>query len=181
MIELRPMTRTDLGLVASWLSEPHVSRWWLGDTTAEAELAEITERVIASGDRATQMLTICESQSQDHGDAAPIGWCQWYPYDAYPDDAAALGAQVGDCGLDYAIGDPAAVGRGLGTQMIAALIAEIRRQHPGCGLIVDPDARNVASRRVLEHNGFVLLAVRPVASEPNDHPMAIYRLPGAIR
>jgi RimJ/RimL family protein N-acetyltransferase len=41
----------------------------------------------------------------------------------------------------------------------------------------DPDAGNVASRRVLEKNGFRLVDVRPVASEPTDDPMAIYRLP----
>jgi RimJ/RimL family protein N-acetyltransferase len=45
-------------------------------------------------------------------------------------------------------------------------------------VIVDPDANNVASRRVLERNGFSLVAVRPVASELNDNPMAIYRLAG---
>ena len=45
-------------------------------------------------------------------------------------------------------------------------------------MIVDPDARNAASRAVLERNGFSLIAVRPVASELNNNPMAIYRLAG---
>jgi hypothetical protein len=34
----------------------------------------------------------------------------------------------------------------------------------------------MASRRVLEKNGFELVAVRPVATEPTDASMAIYRL-----
>ena len=34
----------------------------------------------------------------------------------------------------------------------------------------------MASRRVLEKNGFHLVAVRPVATEASDAPMAIYRL-----
>jgi RimJ/RimL family protein N-acetyltransferase len=42
--------------------------------------------------------------------------------------------------------------------------------------LTDPDAANMASRRVLEKNGFRLVAVRPVASEVSDAPMAIYRL-----
>jgi hypothetical protein len=46
------------------------------------------------------------------------------------------------------------------------------------GLLVGPDAANVASRRVLEKNGFALVAVRPVATEPGDRPISIYRLPG---
>jgi hypothetical protein len=32
---------------------------------------------------------------------------------------------------------------------------------------------------VLEKNGFCLVAVRPVVTEPTDRPMAIYRLPGS--
>ena len=69
------------------------------------------------------------------------------------------------------------VGRGAGTRLIAALVALIRRQHPGAGILAGPDAANIASRRVLEKNGFELVAVRPVATEPGDTLMAIYRLP----
>jgi len=42
--------------------------------------------------------------------------------------------------------------------------------------MADPDERNVASRRVLEKNGFELVAVKAIPSEPTDDPMAIYRL-----
>jgi hypothetical protein len=56
------------------------------------------------------------------------------------------------------------------------LTAEIRRPHPSAGILADPDAANTASRRVLEKNGFRLVAVKPVAT---DAPMAIYRLPPA--
>jgi RimJ/RimL family protein N-acetyltransferase len=45
--------------------------------------------------------------------------------------------------------------------------------------LADPDAANTASRRVLEKNGFRLVAVKPVATEATDAPMAIYRLPPA--
>jgi aminoglycoside 6'-N-acetyltransferase len=164
MVELRAMAADDLPLVASWLREPHVARWWLADITAEAELEQLSERVSGTGDQATQMLTILERGRHTGDGGRRIGWCQWYPCLAYPAEADALGAPAGDCGIDYAIGEPAAVRRGLGTQLIAAL--------------VDPDARNAASRRILERNGFSLIAVRAIGSERNDHPIAIYRLAG---
>jgi len=90
----------------------------------------------------------------------------------------ATDALAGEAGIDYAIGDPAHTGHGTGTELIAALVAEVRSHYPGAGILVDPDARNTASRRVLEKNGFRLVTVRPVATEPGSDPMAIYRLPG---
>jgi RimJ/RimL family protein N-acetyltransferase len=60
----------------------------------------------------------------------------------------------------------------------AALVAEVREHHPGCGFIVEPEAANAGSRRVLERNGFTLLDVRPLTFEPHDRAMAIYRLAG---
>jgi hypothetical protein len=144
MIELRSLSADDLSLVAGWPRERHVARWWLSDTTADAELEELRARVSAPAAHGTRMLAIVERATVGAPAGAPIGWCQWYPYEAYPVEAGAVGALPGDCGIDYAI--------------------------------VDPDVRNTASRRVLERNGFSLIAVRPVASEPDDNPMAIYRL-----
>ncbi len=174
MIELRPMSIDEVRLVEDWLREPHVARWWLAGTTADAESAEIRSCVEGVTKSATHMLTVLERGQRA---ASPVGWCQWYPYDAYPSEGSAAGARAGECGFDYALGDPGAVGRGLGTQLIRALIAEVRREHPRCGFIVAPDARNLASRRVLELNGFVLVEVRRIETEDTEEPMAIYRLP----
>jgi aminoglycoside 6'-N-acetyltransferase len=164
------MTEADLPAVEAWLGLPHVARWWTPDTTAAAEIAEYRERVRPDSKPATHMLMVTL-------DSTPVGWCQWYRWADYPAAAEAMGARDGEIGIDYAIGEPAQVGRGVGTTLIAALTAEIRRRHPGAGILTDPDAANMASRRVLEKNGFHLVAVRPVATEPSDAPMAIYRLP----
>jgi aminoglycoside 6'-N-acetyltransferase len=170
VIRFRPMTEDDLPAIAAWLALPHVARWWTADTTAEAELAEYRQWV-TGGDPATIMLMVLL-------DDVPVGWCQWYRWADYAAEAAEMGARDGEAGIDYAIGDPGCIGCGLGTELIAALVAEVRRQLPGAGILVDPDAANTASRRVLQKNGFELVSVRPVATEPGDAPMAIYRLPG---
>jgi len=170
-ISLRSMAEEDLTRIGGWLRLPHVARWWTPDTTPEAELAKYRRRIGPIAGKDTIMLTVLQ-------DGRPIGWCQWYRWADHPDEEAAMGALAGEAGMDYAIGDPAWIGRGTGTELIGVLVQEIRRQHPGAGMLVGPDAANTASRRVLEKNGFALVEIRPVVTEPSDAPIAIYRLPG---
>ena len=85
----------------------------------------------------------------------PVGWAQWYRWADYPAAAQAMQASDGEAGIDYAIGDPTAVGHGIGTELVAALVHEVRRCTGPIGLLV---------------------AIRPVATEPSQAPMAIYRL-----
>ena len=167
LVAVRPMCEDDLDLVGGWLREPHVTRWWRDPPNEE--LAAIRGRVRAELDDATRMLSVTV-------DDRAVGWAQWYWWDDYPDEATAIDARSGEAGIDYAIGDPAAVGHGLGRRLIAALVREVRRARPGAGILAAPEAANLASRAVLERNGFHLVDVRPVASEPTDAPMAIYRL-----
>jgi aminoglycoside 6'-N-acetyltransferase len=169
-ISLRPMAEDDLPGIGAWLGLPHAARWWTPDTTAEAELAKYRQRIGPDALDDTVMLTVLH-------DGRPIGWCQWYRWADYPDEQAAMGARDGEAGMDYSIGDPAWIGHGTGTELIAVLVQEIRREHPGAGMLVGPDEANIASRRVLEKNGFELVDIRPVATEPSDAPIAIYRLP----
>jgi hypothetical protein len=56
-----------------------------------------------------------------------------------------MGARGGGAGIDFAIGDPAWIGRGVGIELIAVLEAEVRRQHPGAAIAAGPDAGNAAS------------------------------------
>lgn len=169
-LRLRPMREDDLPAIEAWLRLPHVARWWTPETTVEALISQYVQRIRGERDTETIMLMVTE-------DGSAIGWCQWYRWADYPAEAAAMEARDGEVGIDYAIGEPSRIGCGLGSQLIAALVAEVRRHISGAGLLVGPDAENSVSRRVLEKNAFELVAVRPVATEPNDRPMAIYRLP----
>ena len=167
MVSLRSLHTGDLALVERWLGEPHVARWYLAGSSLEQELADV--RASVEGAQAVQVLAVLE-------DGEAVGWCQWYRCADDPEWAAEVGAAPGDVGVDYAIGEPTAVGRGIGTELVAALVRLVRGASPGCGVVSDPEAGNVASRRVLEKNGFELLAIRSLDSEPTDDPMAIYRL-----
>lgn len=160
----------DLGVVERWLAEPHVARWYLAGSSLERELDDIRSSV--TGAQPVHLLMALD-------DDRPIGWGQWYLCGDNPEWADEIGARPGDVGVDYAIGEPASVGRGLGTTLVAALVGLVRAERPGCGVVADPEAHNVASRRVLEKNGFELVAEKAMVCEPTDDPMAIYRLPAA--
>jgi aminoglycoside 6'-N-acetyltransferase len=166
-VVLRPMRPADIDLVTAWLRSPEVARWYLVGSTVTEEARNL--RRCIDGAEPTEALLVVENDR-------PVGWCQWYQCRDYPDHAAAVGAGPDDIGIDYAIGNPARRGKGVGTVVIAALITHIRQGHPRAGIIADPQASNFASRRVLEKNGFQLRDVRPVPSEPTPEPMAIYYL-----
>jgi RimJ/RimL family protein N-acetyltransferase len=167
------MTEDDLPAVEGWLGLPHVARWWTPDAAPELEADKYRRRINGTSARPTVMLTVDWA-----GD--PIGWCQWYRWADHPAEAATMGAREGEAGIDYAIGDPSRIGRGAGAMLIAALVAVASHRQPGAGVLTAPDAANTPPRRVLEKNGFHLVAVRPVATEPTGAPMAIYRLPSVV-
>jgi aminoglycoside 6'-N-acetyltransferase len=166
-LTLRPMTLSDLGLVAKWLREPHVSRWYLAGSTVEAEVEDLRRAV--ADEEPTHPLIVIEN-------GRPIGWCQWYACCDYLEHAAGVHAEAGDIGIDYAIGDVERTGQGVGTAVVAALVDYVRRDHPDAGVVADPETANLASRRALEKNGFELVGEGSLPSEPTDAPMAVYRL-----
>jgi aminoglycoside 6'-N-acetyltransferase len=168
-LSLRTMRREDLSMVEHWLAEPHVARWYLAGSSLEREIGDVRDSV----ERRQPVHVLVAVRGE-----AAIGWCQWYFCDDDPAWAADVGAGPGDVGIDYAVGEHALVGQGVGTQLVGELVRLVRAQLPGCAVLADPDERNTASRRVLEKNGFALVGVRSLPSEPTDEPMAIYRLAG---
>jgi aminoglycoside 6'-N-acetyltransferase len=161
------MQENDLDLVERWLLAPHVARWFLAGSSVDQEIGDLRDSV--EGRVPVHALVVFSEESA-------IGWCQWYPCRVDPAWASDVGASADDVGIDYAIGEPAFVGRGLGTRLVGALVRAVRAAHPACAVVSDPDERNTASRRALERNGFELVSVRSLPSEPTDDPMAIYRL-----
>ena len=166
-LSLRAMGTDDLSLVEAWLADPEVARWFLAGSTIKTEVEELHRCVM--GDEPTEALIVVERDR-------PIGWCQWYFCRNYPEHAGGVGAGPADVGIDYAIGESGGRGRGRGTLLVGALVTYIRSRHPNAAFFADPEASNVASRRVLEKNGFRLLAERSLPSEPTQSIMAIYQL-----
>jgi RimJ/RimL family protein N-acetyltransferase len=169
-VVLRPMGEADLPLVVRWLAAPHVVRWWHQSPTLDEARAKYLPRI--AGDDATRMLIVLD-------DGVPAGLAQWYRWDDYAADRNNYRIGAGELGFDYAIGESSACGRGVGTQLIAALLDELRAQHDArTPVAVTPEADNAASRRVLAKNGFELVEVFQSAQLPGhapEGPTALYR------
>jgi aminoglycoside 6'-N-acetyltransferase len=139
----RPLTAADLYMLAKWLREPQVARWWNHETTSEAIERDFGPSV--RGEEPGEDLVVSL-------DGHPIGLVQRSVISDYPEDLAEFAAivDVPDCAieLDYLIGAAAQCGRGLGARMIAAAVENTWTDYPSApAVLVAIVAANIASWR----------------------------------
>lgn len=150
----RALTAADLRLLAEWLREPQVARWWNHDASADAVQRDFGPSV--RGEEPGEDLVVCL-------DGNPIGLVQRSVIADYPEDLAEFAAVVdvldGAVELDYFIADAALRGRGLGARMIAAIVNDTWSTYPAApAVIVAVVAENTASWRALERAGLQRVA-----------------------
>ena len=170
----RRLAADDLPLLARWLADPIVARWWNHDSTMEAVERDFGASV--RGEEAGEDLVVSL-------DGRPVGLVQRSLIDDYPEDMAEFAALVevpeGAVELDYLIGEPALRGRGLGSRMIAALVRDTWRCRPETPVIlVAVVAANTVSWRALEKAGLRRIAEGPMTPEnPADGALHyVYRV-----
>jgi len=149
-VTFRRLARSDYALLARWLSEPHVARWWNHDPSAAA-IEHDFGASIDGVDPADVFIV-------EH-DAKPLGLVQRYLFadnPSYVEELAPLLPVAGAAlSIDYFVGEPSALRSGYGSAMVAAAVAAIWRDHPAAPAVVVPvSAANEASRRTLERVGF---------------------------
>jgi aminoglycoside 6'-N-acetyltransferase len=143
------MARDDLPRLDRWLREPHVAQWWRGEP---ADLAAVEAKYgpCVDGDDPTELFVIEDA-------AGPVGMIQRYLFSDEPEWATVLGeiVEVTDAaGIDYLIGDPAAIGRGVGSAAVAAIVPMVFDWRPVRSIVVTVQQANTASWRVLDKAGF---------------------------
>lgn len=212
---LRRLARADFALLARWLGQPHVARWWNhetsakalerdfgacidGDDPAEVFIASIAgthddiqnERPVevsnaplnepADPTGPTDQRAPGTSQERPHQKPRgtwPIGLIQRYTFadnPGYIDELAPLLAVPGEAlSMDYFIGEPAALRRGLGSAMLQAALHSTWRDYPAAPAVIVPvSAANTASWRLLERVGFRCVACGPLTPDnPVDDPL----------
>jgi aminoglycoside 6'-N-acetyltransferase len=169
------MTEADLPLVSEWLAEAHLQRWWRDPGAPAGVEDKYLPRL--RGDEPTEMFTIVWRQE-------PVGFVQRYLLRDHPDWRRTLEDATGSpfedaAGIDYAIGRPDLIGRGIGGLVVASFSRRLFDDLPETDrIVVTPQAENVASCRVLEKAGYELRWKGMLDSDdPGDAgPAALYVL-----
>lgn len=141
-VTLRPMARADFGEAQRWFEAAHVRAFWTDQRSVEEKYGP---RVDGDSPFAVWIVEV---------DGVPAGVVQTCPADAYAWWPSQLGLDQAVI-VDGLIGDPALVGRGIGTVALECLVERALAADPSaCGVAAATEAANSASCRVLEKAGF---------------------------
>jgi len=158
----------DPALIATWMKQPHLVETWEQPWSVDEWRADSLDRLGDSYSRPCILSYEFEDGRRD------IGYVELYRV-AQDENALLYDADPWDMGFHVATADLDLIGRGVMSQWMASLVAEIWRMEPQCRrIIVDPDYRNVRMRRAVEKKRFCNLGeydVRP------DRRIALYAIP----
>ncbi|GAB2632046.1 GNAT family N-acetyltransferase [Kribbella swartbergensis] len=170
----RRVTRDDFGLLGRWLANPHVARWWNHETSPEA--VERDFGTSADGREPNEDWLVLL-------DGEPVGLIQRSRLADYPEYLTEFekltAVPAGALTIDYLIGDASRTGQGIGTGMIAAMVADSWTAYPDAeAVLVAVVASNRNSWRSLERAGFRRVAEGPMEPDnPIDDPLHyVYRV-----
>ncbi|HEX2153004.1 MAG TPA: GNAT family N-acetyltransferase [Acidimicrobiia bacterium] len=172
-LDIRRMTRTDLDLLARWLGEPHVTRTEWNEHDPDDVEEDFGPSI--EGDDPTALWIVLEG-------SRPVGLIQDYRIGDYPEwlsDLNMIADAAEAIGIDYLIGEPDAVGRGLGESMIRDHLRSLWDRYPDApSVVVGVAADNRPSWRSLEKAGFQRVWAGVLPSDSPDGPTTLlYRLP----
>lgn len=143
---LRPMVAADLPMLAGWLHQPHLQRWWGEPAEQLALVTEDLDQPLMD----QQIATL---------DAVPFGYLQSYPVHAWPDGAPHLADfSPGSVAVDCFVGPAAMLGQGHGAAMLRLYAQHLRQS--ASDVVIDPDPDNERAVRAYRRAGFRDVALR---------------------
>jgi ribosomal protein S18 acetylase RimI-like enzyme len=147
-ISFRELVPDDLAQLFTWLSRPHVSRWYAAAPSSFAEVA-------AKYGPRTEPGNIVQSFifRVDDRDA---GYIQTYAIRDFPEYAALVAAEDDAAGVDLFIGEEPLLGWGLGPRVVRRFVSDLVFARNGASVcLAGPAEGNHACVRAFEKAGFV--------------------------
>ena len=140
----RPLETGDLPRLAVWLARPHVAEWWGAPDALDEVRREYGEAI--SSDVLWPFVAML--------DGVPVGFVQVYDVmradPSWWQDERDPGAR----GIDQFIADASLLGRGLGSRMVAEIVAQLFADPAVTKVQVDPSPDNARAIRAYEKAGF---------------------------
>jgi aminoglycoside 6'-N-acetyltransferase Ib len=148
MVSLRLMAEQDLLMLHEWLNQPHMHEWW-GVGGSRPTFKEVLEQYnpdVLKQDSVIPYIAMFENE--------PIGYAQSY---------IALGSgggwwenesDPGVRGIDQFLANPAQLNRGLGTQLVCALVGHLFADPMVTKIQIDPAPNNLRAISCYKKAGF---------------------------
>ena len=142
--------RADYELFVRWRNEPHVAEWW--NTDEDPNPMTLGHVVLEYGPQSDPWVSKCFITLDDR----PIGFVQFYPWAAEADEAREMGVPDPDSsyGLDIFIGEPNAVGRGLGSRVVELVARHVFETLDATNVALLTPVGNERAHRAYENAGF---------------------------
>jgi aminoglycoside 6'-N-acetyltransferase len=157
VIRFRPLEDADLPQVEAWLRTEHVAEWWRDPL----EIAAEKRQAALEGRRDVEHYVILE-------DERPVGMIQTYRVGDYPEWGELVGAEPEAAGVDLFVGEPDAVGRGLGPEILREFARAVVFARPETtAAVATVEEANTRSWRAFERAGFT--HVRDVEEDGLPH------------
>jgi aminoglycoside 6'-N-acetyltransferase len=141
MIRFRPLEESDLPRVEAWLRAEHVAEWW-------RDPLEIALEKRREGRREVEHYVILEN-------GRSVGLIQTYRVADHSEWGDLVGAEPEAAGVDLFVGEPDAVGRGLGPEVLREFARTVVFSRPETTAVVATvEEANHRSWRAFEKAGF---------------------------
>jgi aminoglycoside 6'-N-acetyltransferase len=157
-ITFQPLNETHFDLLLKWLQTPHVKAWWDKDVKWTKELIYKKYSCYVKGYKRLVLANKVIKKPMHAfiicADNQAIGYVQAYNVHDFPrEDDYAINLPQGCAAIDWYLGEPSSLGKGIGTQ---ALKLFLNTQVPQnfTHVFVDPETANKAAIKVYEKVGF---------------------------
>jgi RimJ/RimL family protein N-acetyltransferase len=138
------LTAQDLRMVHEWIHRPHVAAWWHEPTS----LVDLERDYTMETSTTRAYIAMLEGE--------PIGFIQSYLVMGSGDGCWEDERDPGARGIDQFLANPEQLGRGLGTAMVSAFVAQLFQDPAVTKVQTDPSPKNERAIRCYRRAGFVV-------------------------